>query len=77
MAGTRVAHPSVDERTAMGRKARERTPCVEPLHVKVCREPPDPEALLEEQDLTREPDLVRHGRMMVSRFIFYRGTAKS
>jgi uncharacterized protein (DUF2252 family) len=35
-------------------------------------------ALLEEQDATREPDLVpvRHGRMMVSPFTFYRGAAK-
>ena len=39
---------------------------------------PDPVALLEEQDATREPDLVpvRHGRMMVSPFTFYRGAAK-
>jgi uncharacterized protein (DUF2252 family) len=34
--------------------------------------------LLEEQNLTREKDLVpvRHGRMMVSPFTFYRGAAK-
>ena len=34
--------------------------------------------LLEEQNLTREPDLipVRHGRMLVSPFTFYRGAAK-
>ena len=39
---------------------------------------PDPVALLEEQNLTREPDLVpvRHGRMLVSPFTFYRGAAK-
>ena len=39
---------------------------------------PDPVALLEEQNVTREPDLVpvRHGRMMVSPFTFYRGAAK-
>ena len=39
---------------------------------------PDPVALLEAQDATREPDLVpvRHGRMMVSPFTFYRGAAK-
>ena len=38
----------------------------------------DPVALLEEQNTTREPDLVpvRHGRMMVSPFTFYRGAAK-
>jgi hypothetical protein len=39
---------------------------------------PDPVALLEEQNLTWEPDLVlvRHARMMVSPFTFYRGAAK-
>jgi uncharacterized protein (DUF2252 family) len=40
--------------------------------------PPDPVTLLQEQDATREPDLVpvRHGRMLVSPFSFYRGAAK-
>ena len=35
-------------------------------------------ALLEQQNVTREPDLVpvRHGRMAVSPFTFYRGAAK-
>jgi uncharacterized protein (DUF2252 family) len=39
---------------------------------------PDPVALLEEQNATREVDLVpvRHGRMLVSPFTFYRGAAK-
>ena len=39
---------------------------------------PDPVELLVAQDATREPDLVpvRHGRMMVSPFTFYRGAAK-
>jgi uncharacterized protein (DUF2252 family) len=39
---------------------------------------PDPVGLLQEQDRTREPDLVpvRHGRMLVSPFTFYRGAAK-
>ena len=39
---------------------------------------PDPVGLLEEQNRTREPDLVpvRHGRMLVSPFTFYRGGAK-
>ena len=38
----------------------------------------DPVALLEQQDVTGEPDLVpvRHGRMKVSPFTFYRGAAK-
>jgi uncharacterized protein (DUF2252 family) len=39
---------------------------------------PDPVSLLEQQNVTREADLVpvRHGRMMVSPFTFYRGAAK-
>ena len=39
---------------------------------------PDPVGLLEAQNATREADLVpvRHGRMMVSPFTFYRGAAK-
>jgi uncharacterized protein (DUF2252 family) len=39
---------------------------------------PDPVGLLQEQNRTREPDLVpvRHGRMLVSPFTFYRGAAK-
>jgi uncharacterized protein (DUF2252 family) len=45
-----------------------------------CQQPdrPDPVGLLEEQNATREPDLVpvRHGRTLVSPFTFYRGTAK-
>jgi uncharacterized protein (DUF2252 family) len=44
----------------------------------VAADRPDPVALLEEQNVTREPDLVpvRHGRMAVSPFTFYRGAAK-
>jgi uncharacterized protein (DUF2252 family) len=39
---------------------------------------PDPVGLLQEQNATREPDLVpvRHGQMLVSPFTFYRGAAK-
>jgi uncharacterized protein (DUF2252 family) len=39
---------------------------------------PDPVGLLIEQNASREPDLVpvRHGRMMVSPFTFYRGAAR-
>jgi len=39
---------------------------------------PDPVGLLQDQDATREPDLVpvRHGRMQASPFTFYRGAAK-
>ena len=39
---------------------------------------PDPVALLEEQNLSRDADLVpvRHARMMASPFTFYRGSAR-
>jgi uncharacterized protein (DUF2252 family) len=73
-----VAHESVDERTARGKAVREAvTPSGHTGWVPSVGRP-DPVALLEEQNITREPDLVpvRHGRMMVSPFTFYRGAAK-
>jgi uncharacterized protein (DUF2252 family) len=78
MAVKKVAHPSIDERKAMGRQARDQTPPSSHAGWKPAADRPDPVGLLEEQDATREPDLVpvRHGRMMVSPFTFYRGTAK-
>jgi uncharacterized protein (DUF2252 family) len=74
----KVAHPSVDERMARGREAAGRTPPSVHSDWKPAADRPDPVALLEAQNLTREPDLVpvRHGRMMVSPFTFYRGAAK-
>ena len=73
-----MAHPSVDERMARGREAAGRTPPSVHSGWKPAADRPDPVALLEAQNLTREPDLVpvRHGRMMVSPFTFYRGAAK-
>jgi hypothetical protein len=78
MAVKRVAHPSVEQRTARGNDARTRTPRSAHAGWKSASDRPDPVGLLEEQDATREPDLVpvRHGRMMVSPFTFYRGAAK-
>ena len=75
---TRVPHPSVDERQAQGKEARDRTPLDSHTGWAPATDRPDPVALLEEQNLTREPDLVpvRHGRMLVSPFTFYRGAAK-
>ena len=75
---TRIAHPSVDERRAHGKEARNRTPTSSHAGWAPATDRPDPVALLQEQNLTREPDLVpvRHGRMMVSPFTFYRGAAK-
>ena len=78
MAATKIAHPSVDERRAKGKEARERTPLSAHSGWKPAADRPDPVALLEAQNAAREPDLVpvRHGRMMVSPFTFYRGAAK-
>ena len=75
---TRVPHLSVDERRAQGKEARNRTPLSSHAGWAPAADRPDPVALLEEQNVTREPDLVpvRHGRMMVSPFTFYRGAAK-
>jgi uncharacterized protein (DUF2252 family) len=74
----RINYPSLDERRARGSQAAERTPPSSHFGWQRAEDRPDPVALLEEQDRTREPDLVpvRHGRMMVSPFTFYRGAAK-
>ena len=78
MAMTKVAHPSVDDRRAEGKAARSHTPPEGHSRWVPAAHRPDPVALLEAQNLAREPDLVpvRHGRMMVSPFTFYRGAAK-
>ena len=77
-ASTKVSHPSVDERRALGKEARNRTPPSSHTGWAAAADRPDPVGLLQEQNLTREPDLVpvRHGRMVVSPFTFYRGTAR-
>jgi uncharacterized protein (DUF2252 family) len=78
MAGRTTAHPTVADRRARGRQARDRTPLSSHEPWAPAADRPDPVALLQEQDATREPDLVpvRHGRMLVSPFTFYRGAAK-
>ena len=78
MTAKKIPHPDVDERRAKGEEARERTPLSAHSGWKPAADRPDPVALLEAQNATREPDLipVRHGRMMVSPFTFYRGAAK-
>ena len=75
---TAVVHPSVDERSARGKAAREQLPPSVHTGWTPAPDRPDPVALLEEQNASREPDLVpvRHGRMLVSPFTFYRGAAK-
>jgi uncharacterized protein (DUF2252 family) len=78
MAVRKVAHPSVDDRQAQGLAARDRAALSSHARWRPAADRPDPVALLEEQDADREPDLVpvRHGRMAVSPFTFYRGAAR-
>jgi uncharacterized protein (DUF2252 family) len=73
-----IAHPSLDERAAHGREAREHTPRDSSSGWRPAPDRPDPIALLDEQNATRDQDLVpvRHGRMMASPFTFYRGAAR-
>ena len=73
-----IAHPSLDERAAHGQHARDHVPVESHAGWRPAPDRPDPVALLEEQNLTREQDLVpvRHGRMLASPFTFYRGAAK-
>jgi uncharacterized protein (DUF2252 family) len=75
---TTVAHPSVDDRRARGKQARVRTSPSAHAGWEPAADRPDPVDLLEEQNRTRDADLVpvRHGRMMVSPFTFYRGAAR-
>ena len=74
----RIAHPSVEVRQAHGKEARDRMPRSSHSGWVPASDRPNPVGLLQEQNRTREPDLVpvRHGRMLVSPFTFYRGAAK-
>ena len=78
MATARAEPTTVDERRARGREANNEVPVSGHMGWKAASDRPDPIVLLGQQDETREPDLVpvRHGRMMVSPFTFYRGAAK-
>ena len=69
---------TIDERAAKGKAAQESAPLSAHAGWVPAAARPGPVDLLEEQEVTREPDLVpvRHGRMMVSPFTFYRGAAK-
>src|SRR5881394_3984287 len=73
-----IKHPSVAERRTLGNELRKQTSPSAHTGWRPAADRPDPVALLEDQNATREPDLVpvRHGRMMVSPFTFYRGAAK-
>jgi uncharacterized protein (DUF2252 family) len=72
-----IEHLTMAERAAQGKAARAEVP----RSSHAGWEPPsvrrDPVAILEDQSLTRVPELVpiRYGRMLVSPFTFYRGAA--
>jgi uncharacterized protein (DUF2252 family) len=72
-----ITHLTVAERVAHGKAARTEVP--RSSHATLPPRPPgvDPIELLEDQAKTRVPELVpiRHGRMLVSPFAFYRGAA--
>src|SRR5438270_1776409 len=70
--------PSLSERQQRGLRARDHTAPSAHFGWEPATGRRDPVDLITDQDKTREPDLVpiRHGRMMVSPFTFYRGAAK-
>jgi len=77
MTTSAIAHPTLTERRQAGKSAREKTPRNLLGEWKLDGDGRDPVGILAAQNKTREPDLipVRHGRMMVSPFTFYRGAA--
>ncbi len=68
---------AIEDRLAEGRAERESVPLEAHAEWATVEQRPDPVGILEEQDATRVPELVpiRHGRMIVSPFTFYRGSA--
>jgi uncharacterized protein (DUF2252 family) len=75
---TRIPHPTVQERVALGKAVRAEVPRSAHARFEPSADRPDPLELLEAQARTRVPELVpiRYGRMLVSPFTFYRGAAK-
>jgi uncharacterized protein (DUF2252 family) len=76
-AGRPLAYFTPAERAARGRAARADIPRSAHGSWEAPSNRPDPVALLEDQARTRLPELipVRHGRMLVSPFTFFRGAA--
>jgi uncharacterized protein (DUF2252 family) len=68
---------AIEERLVEGRAERESVPLEAHSEWAAPAQRPDPVGILEAQDATRVPELVpiRHGRMIVSPFTFYRGSA--
>jgi uncharacterized protein (DUF2252 family) len=68
---------AIEDRLAEGRAERESVPLEAHAEWVASADRPDPVGILEAQDATRVAELVpiRHGRMIVSPFTFYRGSA--
>jgi uncharacterized protein (DUF2252 family) len=75
---TEQSYLSVEDRRSRGEQAAKQVPVSAQAEWIPGTDRPDPVELLIAQNVTREADLVpvRHGRMMVSPFTFYRGAAK-
>lgn len=75
--GAAKAHPSVTERAALGRAIRADVPRSSLGEWEPAPDRRDPVERMEEQARTRVQELVpiRHGRMLVSPFTFFRGAA--
>ncbi len=75
--GKVVPHLTVEQRVARGKAARREVPRSSHAGFTPGTHRPDPVGLLEQQAVTRVPELVpiRYGRMLVSPFTFYRGAA--
>jgi uncharacterized protein (DUF2252 family) len=72
-----LGHLTPADRAARGKDARADVPRESHAVFDPGPDRPDPIALLEEQEVSRVPELVpvRHGRMMVSPFSYFRGAA--
>jgi uncharacterized protein (DUF2252 family) len=70
--------PTPEERSVTGKEHRKKVPRSSHAEWSPSPNRPDPVELLSEQDVARQQDLVpvRHGRMRVSPFTFYRGAAR-
>jgi uncharacterized protein (DUF2252 family) len=73
----KIAHLTAEQRAARGKAARNEVSRATHGQWEPAGNRPDPVSLLEEQAVTRVPELVpiRYGRMLVSPFTFYRGAA--
>jgi uncharacterized protein (DUF2252 family) len=73
----KVAHLTPEESVARGKAARNEVPRSSHGRWEPAVNRPDPVGLLEQQGVSRVPELVpiRYGRMLVSPFTFYRGAA--